>query len=1122
MRRVVVIAFGLSAIVACCLPACADPVNVASQQLGATARTDCCYSDAYPGSAVIDGRVDHGPGCWFSADSTQLPCAVTIDLGQEYSVRAVALTQASWTGSMYHTKDFAVEAAAEGGEFVRVGEGTLPDESLARLAVTFEPRQVRLVRVIVLTSYMAQQTCGLAEVEVLADGVLSVEPPAWTLDGRGPAPVSDSAAGFRLVAFDSGAQVAVMEFGPSLAAAVRAGETARMEIAMANIGPGTSLSAVVSGGESSSARVTLRCAGASSSCVVKGTSDEVTLQVPEASEAVLELEIDGLEGEATVRCGHLALHTPNRDLAVPLVRPAEDPPTLPPPITPALRPAIEDALIEWDWRMQDGIGTPREPSTWRDACEEMVRRGEELAREERELGSGSVSEQPHPRSPAQPGTTPSPLAERGDGRRPGGEVGAALDAWREACRRFRDGQDPTECWLALHRAKRAMALGQPLFPQEPILFAKYVPGSFSHQLTQYYGRYARPGGGVFVLSNPGRSMACRELWPGQLPVGSFMQPEMSYDGTRVLFAFCEAPTPPEDAIQGHHGRYYHLYEGAISGAARQLTGGAFDDFAPRYLPDGRIVFISTRRLGWHRCGNPGCENYTLAIANPDGSDPHTVSYHETQEWDPAVLNDGRIVYTRWDYVDRHAIFYEQLWTVGADGASPAALYGNNTLNPVGVWEAHAVPGSYRIMATAAAHHAMTAGSVILVDPAVGVDGPGPITRLTPDVPFPESEDVLAPGWRAPIPGGQTVDTPASRRWPGHCFRSPYPLSETQFLAAYSFDGLIGEPRANEPNMFGIYWVDSHGNKELLYRDPNISSLWPAPVRPRARPPLMSVASAEEAPVGRFVVQDVTEGTPALPGVPLKSLRIVQVVPKSTPGANNPRVGLAFASPGHQVLGTVPIEPDGSAYFEAPVGVPLGFQVLDERGCAVQVMRSITYLQPGQTLSCVGCHERRDVAPPNREGIASQRPPSRIRPGPDGSKPLSYPLLVQPVLNAKCVSCHGATDPAGGVRLTGEPEGEFTVSYNALAPRVTIAQWYGGPEFVELNSEPLAKPDFFGARGSSLGALVLSDHYGAKLSDDDIERLVTWMDANALFYGTFDPAGQARQRNGERIAGPGLE
>jgi hypothetical protein len=223
-----------------------------------------------------------------------------------------------------------------------------------------------------------------------------------------------------------------------------------------------------------------------------------------------------------------------------------------------------------------------------------------------------------------------------------------------------------------------------------------------------------------------------------------------------------------------------------------------------------------------------------------------------------------------------------------------------------------------------------------------------------------------------------------------------------------------------------------------------------------------------------------------------------------------------------VLGTVPVEEDGSAYFTAPAGVPLGFQALDSHGRAVQVMRSLTYLQPGQTLACVGCHEHRETAPRNRDLAALRREPSTIKPGPDGSDPLSYPILVQPVLDRSCVSCHGGNEPAGGIRLTGEPDGHYTASYNALAPRVSIAQWTSSGDFRQTNSEPLAQPDFFGARGSVLMKLLDAGHYDVKLSDEDLERLVTWMDANALFYGTFDYEAQARQQLGERIAGPALE
>jgi hypothetical protein len=188
------------------------------------------------------------------------------------------------------------------------------------------------------------------------------------------------------------------------------------------------------------------------------------------------------------------------------------------------------------------------------------------------------------------------------------------------------------------------------------------------------------------------------------------------------------------------------------------------------------------------------------------------------------------------------------------------------------------------------------------------------------------------------------------------------------------------------------------------------------------------------------------------------------------------------------------------------------------------MRSVTYLQPGETAGCIGCHEPRTAAPPPlATARALVRDPSPIKPGPEGSKPLSYPLLVQPVLDKQCVRCHSPEKPEGKVILTGQPEGRYTASYNALAPRVVYAAWGGRPgDFRTVNSEPLAKPDFFGARGSPIMRLLLAGHQKVALSAEEVERLATWMDANALFYGTFDPAAQARQQRGERIAGPALQ
>jgi mono/diheme cytochrome c family protein len=596
-----------------------------------------------------------------------------------------------------------------------------------------------------------------------------------------------------------------------------------------------------------------------------------------------------------------------------------------------------------------------------------------------------------------------------------------------------------------------------------------------------------------------------------LPEGSFQTPDLSWDGRQILFAFCTTDAKRE------HARFYHIYHMSADGTGlKQLTDGDYDDFSPRFLPNGQIVFVTTRRGGFHRCGSPACSVYTLAVMHADGSNLLRLSHHETQEWDPAVMHDGRIIYTRWDYVDRHAVFGEHLWTIRPDGTSPAAFYGNYTRNPVGIWEPQPVPGSHRIMATAAAHHAMTAGSIVLVDRNKGQDGLGPLTRLTPDTPFPESEFPVSGRWYFPAADAGPADSIENQRWPGHCYRSPWPLSERYFIAAYSFDALVGEPTGNPANMFGLYAVDAFGNKELIYRDEQISSLWVMPLRARPKPPVLPSFRAEtDETAGTFLLQNTYAGDPKIPAGSVKRLRIVQVLPKTTQGRDNPPVGAAGGSPGKAVLGTVPVESDGSAYFSAPAKVPLLFQALDEQGRAVQIMRSATYLQPGESISCVGCHEPRAGSPPTRPAVAQLRQPSSIQPGPDGCKPFSYVRLVQGVLDKHCVSCHNPRKPEGKIVLSGTPQGHYTASYNALVRRVPYSN--------DTNGDSLSMPGRYGARGSPVMKLLLEQgHYDVKLSAEEIERLAIWMDTNALFYGTFDPAEQARQRNGEIIPAPGLQ
>ena len=217
----------------------------------------------------------------------------------------------------------------------------------------------------------------------------------------------------------------------------------------------------------------------------------------------------------------------------------------------------------------------------------------------------------------------------------------------------------------------------------------------------------------------------------------------------------------------------------------------------------------------------------------------------------------------------------------------------------------------------------------------------------------------------------------------------------------------------------------------------------------------------------------------------------------------------------RVLGTVPVEADGSAYFEVPAKTPVLFQALDAQGRAIQTMRSLVYLQPGENETCIGCHEHRmTMATPRMKATAIQRAPSKIQPGPDGTRPFSYPRLVQPVLDRHCIACHDGKDPKR-CQLTGAPENEFTKSYNALIPFVSFSAW----NRPEQNFEPLTTPLRFGSLGSPLSKMLEQHHGNVELAQEDLDRLQTWMDANALFYGTFDVNEQKKQLLGQQIDGP---
>ena len=664
-------------------------------------------------------------------------------------------------------------------------------------------------------------------------------------------------------------------------------------------------------------------------------------------------------------------------------------------------------------------------------------------------------------------------------------------------------------YLRAHWAVREMALANPLLKFDSLLFVKRAPGMFPHMSDQHYGWWSRGGGGIYVLEKFKSANPRVRCLTSDMPEGSFISPDLSFDGKKFVFAYCQfhpgladeknkatKVNVPEDA-------FYHIFEMNLDGAGRrQITHGKYDDFDPRYLPNGDIAFLSTRKGlalqctaafsdstrdadlpdSYVRCGG---DNYrpvpvfTLHAMDASGRHLRPMSAFENFEWTPSVASDGRILYTRWDYIDRFNGHFFSLWSANQDGTNPQLVYGNYTTKPQVKFEARSVPGSSKLVITAGAHHSITGGTLCLLDREHGTEEAAPITRLTPEVCYPET-------------GG----------WPEHYYANPWPLSEEYFLVAWSDHKLpphcrVENNEQNPTNAMGLYLLDAFGNQELLYRDPQISSMYPIPVAPRVKPPMQNaVADWTGAQEGRFLVQDIYRGLDGVPRGSVKTLRIVAVPPKVQPHMNNPMLGVSAEDPGKFVLGTVPVEADGSAHFRVPSGVPVLFQALDAQGLAVQTMRSLSYVMPGQTLACVGCHEHRDEAPPaGPSALAAAREPSKLTPGPSGSWPLRFDQLVQPVLDQHCVHCHapgGKDAQAAKFNLT---------STNAWKALLT----FGGED---LKKHAFERDRSYVGHGTAANSKLwkqLTDpkgHHDVKLEADALNRFATWMDTYAQRTGHY--------------------
>ena len=685
-------------------------------------------------------------------------------------------------------------------------------------------------------------------------------------------------------------------------------------------------------------------------------------------------------------------------------------------------------------------------------------------------------------------------------------IAAAADAARTAAQPAK----LHELYLRLCELTRSAALTNPLLDFNSILCMGYVrPGGDVHMVDQYVGWNARAGGGIFILNGfkTGAPQVVDVLenavvekgrFKGQRLVnGAVLRPDLSFDGRTIAFAWNNLSDKAYHifTMRTDGSQLTQLTDGPVNFNNPGFTNSSFNDFDPCWLPDGRIAFLSERRGGYLRCsGGRPLMTYTLHSMKADGTDIIPLSYHETNEWNPSVDNSGRLVYTRWDYVDRDDCIAHHLWICGPDGCDPRSPHGNYPLplsfedkdkhdgrraRPNGEWNIRAIPGSTKYVATAAGHHTYSFGELVVINPNIEDDGAmSQVKTLTLK--------------RSDWPDG-TGD-----------YGTPWPLNEDFYLANFREDLVL---------------LDRFGNLELICPKNALpvaaaKLIHPIPLRARPTPPVIPTATyqgeraATEHGQATISVMNVAEGDMPLPaGTVIKWLRVIQIIPQLQPVMNQPKIGYASESLVRMPLGIVPVESDGSVYFKAPVGKELFFQLLDTSGLAVRSMRSATYVHSGEQLSCVGCHEARGSSPKTLTTIplALKRGASDIRPEvASGAVPYNWHTLAKPVLQEKCAGCHAK-------------EGKGPDMSHASLERYVFHYPFWKDGYV--NGEVVASgsrsvPGKFGAMASPLLKYLDKSHYGVSLTTDEYRRITLWMDCNGNELGAYTRV--EAQRRGETV------
>jgi hypothetical protein len=633
----------------------------------------------------------------------------------------------------------------------------------------------------------------------------------------------------------------------------------------------------------------------------------------------------------------------------------------------------------------------------------------------------------------------------------------------------------------------AAVVAQPLLTAQPLLFVVRKQYKPDHHNTETMFQTAEINTAKF---EGGSALKTLDVASGRVHTilastdGVIRDPDVSFDGRKVLFS-----------MRRERADDYHIYEIGVDGRGlRQLTfGSGLSDIDPIYLPDGRICFTSTREPKYCMCNRHIMGN--LHTMNADGSNLIQIGHSTLHEGHSVLLPDGRILYDRWEYVDRNFGDAQGVWTVNPDGTNHAIYWKNNTSCPGAVLDARPIPGSERFICVFSSCHDRPWGALAIVDRRKGLDLRPPVVRTWP------ADAIELVGV-----GGYDAFKKVQPK-----YEDPYPLSDSLFLCSR----MTG--KAEE---MGLFVVDIEGHETLLHAEaPGCYD--PMPLAARPKPPVIPGRVDLAKQEGYYYVADVYRGTgmESVARGTVKRLRVVEspekrfwTGPAWDGGTGQQAPGMAWNDFNNKrILGTVPVADDGSVFFSVPADRFVYFQLLDAEGRMVQSMRSGTIVRPGETSGCAGCHENRRTSVEGYTQPASLRGrPSKLEPWHGPARLFSYTAEVQPVFDRHCVGCHDYGKPAGAkLNLAGDLGLVFNTSYVELRSKNYVHVVGAGPSQVQM-------PKSWGAHASRLTPYLLQGHNNpdidrqVRLDPESIDRVLTWIDINAPYYPDY--AGGAFRSN----------